>query len=194
MRERSNRRVAYDLIPIDRLLIGPRALAHQAVDKCATSYPRVRFSVEKAKRKDCNNGLTNCGLSISIAAMSFWRWWRSSADRDWDRELLLSYRKTELERRQIDSQIELKKQEFEARKIELEMEHIEELADQRRKDRQFKIELQKFKEDNLIGARKKLAEKRAASNGQQCRACANPSEPTLTAPEIQFHNSGHGLQ
>ena len=120
--------------------------------------------------------------------------WPFRRSRSIEQQVLQSYRETELRRREIDAQIELKKAELEGRKIELEMEHISELADQRRKDRQFKIELQKFKEENLIGARKKLADKRAGAAAGQCRACANPSDPALTAPEIQFHNNGHGIQ
>jgi hypothetical protein len=99
-------------------------------------------------------------------------------------------------------QLEVDKQELQLRmrKQELEFEHLDAMAEQRRKDREDNAKLREQRKQWAADAREKKRLKEAALTATQshqsgspsgCRVCANDGDATLTATEILWHHNGH---
>lgn len=99
----------------------------------------------------------------------------------------------ELKRRELADVADQRRSEIELKKMELEMSHLSELGEERRKDA---VEKQRLRELRQQAAQNARAAKAAKRNGHQadqgiCRVCVNDKEPSLTADEILWHHAGH---
>lgn len=120
-------------------------------------------------------------------------------------ELIDTILKSEVERRRIDCEMEMKRRELDIRARELELANLESIHEVARKDREAE---QKAKEDRRVAMAKFRAEnpnydfspkgKRKRDEMQQrllvpaCRVCVNAGDPGLTAIEIErHHKEGH---
>ncbi|MDR5728006.1 MAG: hypothetical protein RB191_11335, partial [Terriglobia bacterium] len=99
-------------------------------------------------------------------------------------------------------QLEVDKQELQLRmrKQELEFEHLDAMAEQRRKDREDNAKLREQRKQWAADAREKKRQKEQALVGSQsysggaspgCRVCADGGNPHLGADEILWHHNGH---
>lgn len=97
-----------------------------------------------------------------------------------------------IERRKLDHEVASKTREFELRKLEIEMEHIEAIGEERRRDRADKAAARKVRQEWAARARDiKEQQKNGAQVGEKCPVCANPSDPNLTIPQLEWHVNGH---
>lgn len=112
-----------------------------------------------------------------------------------DERLLRAFLQTDAKRIEAAALVDAKKSELELRRLELEMEHIEALGEERRKDAREREANRAARRAAAAAAREKGAAKRAAAAGQgdftKCRVCADPSSASLTPDEIWWHGSGH---
>ncbi len=125
--------------------------------------------------------------------MGFWDWLtgRKKADRD----LLSAFIEAQTKRTELDQKREELAAQLSLKKLELEMENIERLGEEKRKDAADRLRLREQRKEWAKTAREKkrqLAVGHVASSGLAgCRCCANPSDPTLTADEIRWHAASH---
>lgn len=98
-----------------------------------------------------------------------------------------------IERRKVDAEIASRHHSLEMRKLELEMEHIEALGDERRKERADREQTRRARQQAAALAREAAARKRMAAPTDEgaCKVCINPSDPGLTARDIEWHANGH---
>jgi len=109
----------------------------------------------------------------------------------------------EIERTRLTSNAELDKlkRELEYKNTQLELEHIEAISEEKRKDRAHKEQLRYARQQHAAAMREKLALKRAAgqipvkpklsAGVPGCTVCMDPSSANLTAEEIKWHSAGH---
>lgn len=97
-----------------------------------------------------------------------------------------------LERRKIDSEILARQREFDLKKLEIEMEHLTETAEERRKDRAANAAAREARQRAAAHMREVNAAKRnPPQDDGACRVCRDPGNPGLTAREIEWHHNGH---
>jgi hypothetical protein len=121
-----------------------------------------------------------------------WFWQRRERE---DSKLLRAFLANDAKRIEASGLLELKKAELETRKLELEMEHIEALGEERRKDRAEREANRRSRAEAAKNAREhkrlKGQQPQPPQGAQQCRVCQDPSAPYLTSQEIWWHGSGH---
>lgn len=116
-----------------------------------------------------------------------------------DSELLNSLLKLQSDRIAADSEIAKLDREITIRTKALELENLERVSEERRKDAEARERLKQQRREWAAAARAKVGKKAAALQQQGgvftgvsgCTVCANPSNPRLTAEEITWHNAGH---
>ena len=115
-----------------------------------------------------------------------------------DVELVSVILEGENQRRLQQGTLDAQRIDLEKFKISQEMEHLEAIAAERRKDAEDREKLREQRRKWAAEARearaKKLATGRAVAaqpGATTCRVCANPGDPTLTTPEILWHSNGH---
>ncbi len=115
-----------------------------------------------------------------------------------DERLLRAFLQTDAKRIEAAALVDSKKHELELRRLELEMEHLEVLGEERRKDQREKESNRKARQEAAANAREMKRRKAigAAAPGAptSCRVCAEPSAVYLTAEEIWWHGQGHPAQ
>ena len=126
--------------------------------------------------------------------MGIWQWFsgrQSATDK-----LLTSL--LDLEGKRLNRDIELEKlhHELKLKTTQLEIENIERISEEKRKDADARLVLRQQKRESAqrmreIKAHKTSAHMNGHSGLQGCRVCANGSDPSLTAHEIQWHSAGH---
>lgn len=104
-----------------------------------------------------------------------------------------------LETRKFRAEAEAAQRQLELKKIELEMEHIEALGEERRKDLAEKEKIRVARQANAAAMRELRGRRKAAAQtpeGQPggCRVCINPMQHDLTSAEIIWHGQGHREQ
>lgn len=116
-----------------------------------------------------------------------------------DAELLSAFIQAQNKRLEVDQRREELEAQLRLKKLELEMENVERLGEERRKDAADRQRLREARKEWARTARDKKA-RIAASAGVRgvassglagCRVCAGPSDPSLTAEEIHWHANGH---
>jgi hypothetical protein len=122
------------------------------------------------------------------------QWW-PFRNRLTDRELVASYENSALARRKIESEIEIARLQLEQHRIDVEMEHLEAVREQNRKDAEHREQMRELRAANAARMREVKRQKRelgaAAGAAGQCAACRNPGDPRLTVEDITFHANGH---
>jgi hypothetical protein len=117
-----------------------------------------------------------------------------------DSELLSSLLKVQAAQIEANAKIAGMDAEIRLKTKALELENLERIAEEKRKDAMAKEELRQKRRQWAADARAKLAAKKSqpASDGARlaggiagCVVCADPSSPRLTAEEITWHNNGH---
>jgi hypothetical protein len=121
--------------------------------------------------------------------------WFTKRERESDR-LLRAFLATDTKRIEAAATLDAKKQEIELRRLELEMEHIEALGEERRKDGREKEENRRARQEAAKNAREKRKANVAGAQQPEahaggCRVCKDPSSPYLSAEEIWWHGNGH---
>lgn len=126
--------------------------------------------------------------------MGFWDW--LTGRKKADRELLSAFIQAQGRRIDADEKRDALQAQLTLKKLELEMENIERLGEEKRKDAADRARLREQRKEWAKTAREKKA--RLAVNGSiahsglaGCRVCANGSDPSLTADEIHWHAQGH---
>lgn len=118
-----------------------------------------------------------------------------SEARDPAQELVQAILQEGIERRKIEGENDRQRAELDKLRIQMEMEHLTELGEERRKDAAHREEMRQHRREAAAAAREKLQAKRAGAIAHLgagiCRVCVNPADPTLTPREINWHNSGH---
>lgn len=111
-------------------------------------------------------------------------------------KLLESILAGELKRREIDSNIETNRAQLELRKLELEGQQLEARGEEMRRDRADREKLRQERIAHAARIREIRAEKKRQAelpmsgnrhDPTRCKACRNPSDPSLTADEIEAH-------
>ena len=136
---------------------------------------------------NCYAILTTACQECSQLVVRLMRLWRKSAKA----ELIDAIIQEGIERRKIDAAIEDKKHALELRKLELEMEHIEQLGEERRKDRAERENARLVRQKAAAYAREVRKQNKQQGDASVCRVCLNGSDPSLTAREIEWHHNGH---
>lgn len=116
-----------------------------------------------------------------------------------DVELLDSLLTAENNRRAMQLEVDKQELALKMRKQELEFEHLDALAEQKRKDRDDAAKLREQRKQWAADARekKKLKEQSTiqpvASRGSNtgCPVCDDSSNPRLTYSDIVWHHNGH---
>jgi hypothetical protein len=115
-----------------------------------------------------------------------------------DSELLSSLLKLQSERIAADSEIAKLDREITLRTKALELENLERVSEERRKDSEQRERLKQQRREWAAAARAKVGKKatvaaqaRVQSGLAGCAVCADPSSPKLTAEEILWHQNGH---
>lgn len=119
-----------------------------------------------------------------------------------DRELLSTLLEAQSAREATQQKRDELENKLALRKLELEIENVERISEEKRKDAADRERLKLQRRQWAATARQKIAEKRTAmgsTNGASafrggvpgCVVCADPSSPALTAVEIQWHSKGH---
>ncbi len=99
----------------------------------------------------------------------------------------------ELKRRELADVADQRRAELDLKKMELEMSHLEQIGEEKRKDAADRQRLRELRQASAQNARNVRAQKRGAQPEQQpCRVCASGgTDPSLTADEILYHHAGH---
>ncbi len=122
-------------------------------------------------------------------------WFKKKAERTAQEVLIQAIIQEGLENRKMRAEIEARAHTLEMRRLELEMDHIEALGEEKRKDAAERERLRETRRQNAANARKIQAEKRAGAKSDEtvgrCKVCLNPADPTLSTLEIQWHSNGH---
>jgi hypothetical protein len=117
-----------------------------------------------------------------------------------DAELLSSLLKLQSDRISADAEIAKLDREITLRTKAMELENLELIAEQKRKDAIAKEDLRQKRREWAAQARAKVAQKKAGATSSGpgptlgvagCVVCADPRSPRLTAEEIIWHNNGH---
>lgn len=116
-------------------------------------------------------------------------------------ELMTTLLKGEATRQETQQKRDELESKLALRKLELEMEHLEAVHEERRKDAAEKERLRQQRREWAKAAREKIQKKANGMplNGSPvrlsgvagCTVCADPSSPNLTADEIRWHSAGH---
>lgn len=109
--------------------------------------------------------------------------------------LLDSFLNLEQKRLESQAQQDDRRQALELKKLELEIEHAEDLSRVRREDREAAQKLKQQQREWAATSREKKKQKEATEqrgNTHDCRVCSmGPNEPSLSVEDISWHNSGH---
>lgn len=121
-------------------------------------------------------------------------WWKKTTTAE--QALTQQILQEGIERRKIDAEVASKMRDLEMKKLELEMEHIEALGEERRKDRADREAVRTARKQAAAHAREVLARKNAAPTQPEadagiCKVCRNSSDPSLTERDITWHVNGH---
>lgn len=123
-----------------------------------------------------------------LVGMLTWLGWRQRADQ----ALLQSFLSLEQARVSRAAQIDEKKAELEMRKLELEVEHAEQLASARNKQREFDENLRQKRREWTAQARERRKQKLELAKQSDhgfCKVCMGDN--SMTAADIEWHYNGH---
>lgn len=104
------------------------------------------------------------------------------------------------QRLKYDSELDHLKRELEFKQKQLEMDNLEAISEEKRKDRIAREQLRAIRQQNAAKARLAKTEKANGAlmrNGavpgrvSGCVVCADPSNASLTSDEIKWHSAGH---
>lgn len=128
-------------------------------------------------------------------------WWRNlfRARSRADDDLFAALLKFQSDRLQADTEVAKLDRELTLRTKHLELENLERISEERRKDAVAKAELRDKRREWARQAREKVGKSKQApgegrsfrSGVQGCVVCADSTSPRLTAEEITWHNAGH---
>lgn len=130
--------------------------------------------------------------------MAFWRKLFGSQQRA-DNELLANLLKLQSDSIHADAEIRKLDREITLRTKALELENLERVSEQRRKDDEAREKMKQQRREWSANARSKLNQQKAQKQQQAlprvgvsgCVVCADPSSPNLTGEEIGWHLAGH---
>jgi hypothetical protein len=116
-----------------------------------------------------------------------------------DNELLKSLLDLQREQISADSEIRKLERQITLQTKALELENLERISEERRKDAAEKERLRQQRREWAANARAKLNQKKASTSSMAhaagaipgCVVCADPTNPKLTADEILWHQGGH---